>query len=43
MYMYVISLIIIHTELRIDDTNVLSSNTLLISVSLDMFASWTDI
>jgi hypothetical protein len=30
MYLYAISLRIIHTELRIHDTNVLSSNTLLI-------------
>ena len=44
LYLYVISgLKEKRTELRIDVTNDLSSNTLLISESLDMLASWTDI
>ena len=44
LYLYVISgLKEKRTELRIDVTNDLSSNTLLISESLDMLASWIDI
>jgi hypothetical protein len=50
LYMYVFkknlhvnSLKETRTELRIEVTNDLSSKTLLISESLDMLASWTDI